>query len=79
MGKYIVADPAICYGKPTFIGTRVMVWQVLKQVARGMPWDEISREWHGNVCKEAIAEAIELAQRIFVDHATEYGEERQPT
>lgn len=78
LGEYIIADPDICHGKPTFIGTRVMVWQVLKQVARGMPWDEISRQWHGMVGKEAIAEAIELAQRIFVDHAAKYGTERQP-
>src|SRR4051812_31470123 len=78
LGEYIVADPDICHGKPTFIGTRVMVWQVLKQVARGMPWEDISRQWHGRVGKEAIAEAIELAQRTFVDHAAKYGKERQP-
>ena len=29
LGKYIVADPRICHGKPTFNGSRVMVWQVL--------------------------------------------------
>jgi Protein of unknown function (DUF433) len=29
LGRYIVADPRICHGKPTFRGTRVMVWQVL--------------------------------------------------
>jgi uncharacterized protein (DUF433 family) len=71
LGRYIVADPAICHGKPTFIGTRVMVWQVLKQVARGMPWDEITREWSGTVCKEAIAEALEIAHVAFRDHPTE--------
>ena len=78
LGRYIVADPAICHGKPTFIGTRVMVWQVLEMVSEGMDWDEISHQWHGNVCKEAIAEAIELALQAFVDHATKYGKERQP-
>ena len=26
MGRYIVADPRICHGKPTFRGTRVFVW-----------------------------------------------------
>jgi uncharacterized protein (DUF433 family) len=39
LGRYIVADPQICHGKPTFLGTRVMVAQVLKQVAKGMDWD----------------------------------------
>jgi uncharacterized protein (DUF433 family) len=29
LGRYIVADPAICHGKPTFKGTRVFVADVL--------------------------------------------------
>jgi uncharacterized protein (DUF433 family) len=78
LGRYVVADPAICHGKPTFIGTRVMVWQVLEMVSEGMDWNDISYQWHGTVSKEAIAEAIALAQQAFVDHATEYGKEHQP-
>ena len=78
LGRYIVADPEICHGKPTFLGTRIMVTQVLKQVAKGMPWDAISAEWRGAVNKDAIAEAVELAQRIFEDHATEYAQESLP-
>ena len=35
MGRHIVADPTICHGKPTFRGTRIMVWQVLDMVAQG--------------------------------------------
>jgi uncharacterized protein (DUF433 family) len=73
LGRYIVADPKICHGKPTFVGTRIMVWQVLEQVAEGMSWDAIIADWPDSVSKEAIAEALELAQRTFVDHATEYG------
>jgi hypothetical protein len=46
-----------------------MVAQVLKQVAKGMPWDVITAEWRGTVSKEAIAEAVVLAQRTFEDHA----------
>jgi len=75
LGRYIVADPEICHGKPTFLGTRVMVAQVLRQVAKGMPWDAITAEWRGDVSKDAIAEAVELAQRIFEDHASEYTQE----
>jgi uncharacterized protein (DUF433 family) len=33
--KHIIADPAVCHGKPTFKGTRVMVWQVLELLAEG--------------------------------------------
>ena len=75
LGRHIVADPEICHGKPTFLGTRIMVAQVLKQLAQGMPWDAITAEWRGSVTKDAIAEAVELAQRAFEDHAGEYAQE----
>jgi uncharacterized protein (DUF433 family) len=78
LGRYIVADPAICHGKPTFAGTRIMVAQVLKEVAEGMSWDAITAGWGGKVTREAIAEAIHLAHRIFQDHALEYVEEPMP-
>ena len=79
LGRYVVADSAICHGKPTFLGTRIMVVQVLKQVAKGMPWEAITEEWHGSITKEAIAEAVKLAQRTFEEHATEYVQETLPT
>jgi uncharacterized protein (DUF433 family) len=78
LGRYMVADPEICHGKPTFLGTRIMVAQVLKQVAKGMSWDAITAEWRGDVTKDAIAEAVELAQRTFEDHAAEYAQESLP-
>jgi len=78
LGRHIVADPEICHGKPTFVGTRIMVAQVLKQVAQGMPWDAIMAEWRGAVTREAIAEAAELAQRTFEDHAADYAQESLP-
>jgi uncharacterized protein (DUF433 family) len=68
LGRYIVADPRICHGKPTFRGTRIMVDNVLEMVAEGMPWDEIVYEWEGRVPHAAIAEAVELARRMFVQH-----------
>ena len=72
LGRYIVADPNICHGKPTFRGTRIMVWQVLDLVARGMTWETIVEEWRGSVSKEAIAEAVQLASKAFLEHAHEY-------
>ena len=72
MGRYIITDPDICHGKPTFRGTRIMVWQVLKQVANGMAWETIEEEWQGRVTKEAIAEAVRLASQAFIEHADEY-------
>jgi uncharacterized protein (DUF433 family) len=72
IGRYVVSDPEICHGKPTFRGTRVMVAHVLEQVADGMDWESIIAEWRGSVSKEAIAEAVRLAGRAFLDHAPEY-------
>jgi uncharacterized protein (DUF433 family) len=75
IGRYVVSDPAICHGKPTFRGTRIMVDQVLYRVASGMSWDAIVAEWRGSVSKEAIAEAVQLARMAFLDHAEEYAVE----
>ena len=61
LGQYIVADPQICHGKPTFIGTRIMVFQVLEQVAFGTPWERIVWSWRGKVSMVAITEAVKLA------------------
>lgn len=72
MGRYIVADPKICHGKPTFRGTRIMVDNVLEMVAEGTPWDEIVREWHDSVPQEAIAEAVQLAREAFLKHMGRY-------
>ena len=78
LGRYIVADPEICHGKPTFIGTRIMVSQVLEQVASGMVWEAIIDEWRGSINKEAIAEAVRLASRAFYEHADDFALELTP-
>jgi uncharacterized protein (DUF433 family) len=65
-GRHIVADPKICHGELTFRGTRVFVADVLSQVADGMDWDEIRREWRGSISRAAIAEAVELARRALI-------------
>lgn len=65
LGEYIVADAGICHGKPTFKGSRVMVWQVIDMVRRGMGWKEICNAWRGKVTREAIAEALALAGGVF--------------
>ncbi len=65
-GMYIVADPKICHGKLTFVGTRIFVRSVLEMVAEGMAWEEIIRQCHGHICRDAIAEAVELAGRALI-------------
>ena len=58
IGRFVVADPAICHGQPTFRGTRILVHDVLEQVAAGIAWETIVEEWRGDVSAEAIAEAV---------------------
>ena len=67
LGKYIVADSGICHGKPTFKGSRVMVWQVLRAIERGEDWDEICAHWPGCVSREAIEESVHLACSLFTN------------
>jgi uncharacterized protein (DUF433 family) len=72
MGRYIVADPKVCHGKPTFRGTRIMVSDVLEQIEEGMAWESIIEGWHNSISKEAIAEALQLSRQAFLNHAHEF-------
>lgn len=67
LGQYIVADPEICHGQLTFKGTRIMVKSVLYYVSQGKDWDWISQEYDGNVSREAIAEAVNLASDALLE------------
>ena len=71
LGRYIITDPSVCHGKPTFCGTRILVSDVLEQVANGMAWEAIIEEWRGAITKEAIAEAVRLAREALVTHVSE--------
>jgi hypothetical protein len=41
---------------------------VLNQVAKGMDFESISRAWRGDVSREAIAEAVQLAREALLKH-----------
>jgi hypothetical protein len=51
IGRYIVADPAVCHGQPTFRGTRILVADVLEQVRASIAWESIAVEWRERVSK----------------------------
>jgi uncharacterized protein (DUF433 family) len=72
LGRYIITDPRICHGKPTFRGTRVLVADVLDQVANGTPWEMIVEEWNESVSFDAIKEAVQLASQALLKHAEEF-------
>src|SRR5271168_1513592 len=68
LGQYIVADPEICHGKPTFKGTRIMVWQGLDDVADGRSWEFIcATRWGGRISLAAVGEAVKLSRQSWLD------------
>jgi len=60
INEYIVANPEICHGKPTFKGTRVMVWQIFEKLASGETIEEIL-ESYPSLTKEHIEAALRFA------------------
>ena len=69
-GRYVVTNKRICHGQPTFRGTRILVADVLEQVANGMAWEAIVEEWRGRVSHDAIAEAVRLAREALIMQPT---------
>lgn len=72
IGRYIVSDPDICHGKPTFRGTRILVADVLEQVAEGLAWETIITEWRDSLTREAITEAVRLSSMAFLENLDKY-------
>lgn len=67
INKLIVADPDICHGKPTFKGTRIMVWQILELLEAGTSEKEIYKGYPTlpkGAIKAALHYAAEKAQGI---------------
>ena len=62
-----MADPLICHGKPTFKGTRIMVWQILEALAHGESVEQLVKAWGGRVSKAAVLETIRLAGGALLD------------
>ena len=77
-GRYVVTDGRVCHGQPTFRGTRILVADVLEQVANGMAWDAIVEEWRGKVSPDAIAEAVRFAADENFNHTITREVEKGP-
>ncbi len=71
IGRFIVVDAKVCHGQPTFRGTRILVADVLDQVANGMAWEAIIENWRGAVSHQAIAESVRLAREVLMNHKEE--------
>jgi uncharacterized protein (DUF433 family) len=63
INEYIVADSEICHGKPTFKGTRIMVWQVLEMLEGGVSTKEIIVDFP-SLTKEHIKAALHYAANL---------------
>ncbi|MBI2667364.1 DUF433 domain-containing protein [Candidatus Woesearchaeota archaeon] len=61
INRYIVIDSEICHGKPTFKGTRIMVWQVLEMLEAGVPVKDIITSFITPLTKEHIRAALHYA------------------
>src|SRR5436189_2112999 len=67
LGEYVVADPLICHGKPTYKGTRIMVWQILEALADGESVNELVKAWGGRVSRQAVLETIRLSRNALLN------------
>ena len=63
-GRYIISDPAIYHGEPTFRGTRILVADVLEQIESGMAYEAIIKERRGTLTRDAIAEAARVSHLL---------------
>lgn len=66
INDHIVADPKICHGKPTFKGTRIMVWQILEMLAAGESVNDII-EAFPSLNPKHIHAALEYASSLTKD------------
>ena len=71
LGRFVVSDPAVGHGRPTFRGTRVFVSDVLDDVACAMPWEAITERWRGSISREAIAKTVRLAREVLINQTDE--------
>ncbi|HNS40626.1 MAG TPA: DUF433 domain-containing protein [Promineifilum sp.] len=70
LGKYIVAAPGVCGGRPTFKHTRLEVSTILALIAEGRSLDEVVAEYEASrLTIDAVREALQLADEAFVDRA----------
>jgi len=61
LGKYIVAAPGVCGGRPTFKYTRIDVRHILREITLGEDPDVLVNAFGGRLSREAVDEAMRLA------------------
>lgn len=71
LGKYIVAAPGVCGGRPTFKYTRIDVKHVLDALAGGWTIDQVVYHFRAShISEAAVREAIHLATQSFEQNSS---------
>jgi uncharacterized protein (DUF433 family) len=65
LGTHIVRAVGVCGGRPTFKYTRIEMSMLLDRIADGDSIEEITNDYRGRVSREAVLEAVALANRFF--------------
>jgi uncharacterized protein (DUF433 family) len=63
MNKRISIDPSVCHGKPVIKNTRVLVSNILSDLAAGQTYEEIF-ENYPNITKNDIKAALEFGSQL---------------
>jgi len=63
MNTRIAINPSICHGKPVIKNTRVLVSNILSDLAAGLSYDEII-ENYPNIKKSDIKAALEFGSEL---------------
>ena len=70
LGKYVVAAPGVCGGRPTFKYTRLEVSVILDQLAAGETARELVEDYaRSGLSIDAIEEALHLASEALTRSA----------
>lgn len=63
MNSRIVINPSICHGKPVIRNTRVLVSNILSDLAAGLSYDEIIANYP-NITKDDIKASLEFGSEL---------------
>ena len=65
LGEHIVRAVGVCGGRPTVKYTRIEMSLLLDRIALGDSMEEIVGDYRGRVSRDAVAEAVAIANRFF--------------
>jgi len=64
MKKRIAVDPAVHFGKPCVVGTRIPVLDVLALVREGIPFERIVSDFYPDLEVEDVRACVRFAMEV---------------